>query len=245
MASHDVIRTSIFGGFKKDDVIDYIEDVETKLHEADEASKSSAAEVEELRRKLAEAEAVVARFEEEKRRAESLRSETETLRLRLDERDAKIHEYDITLATLEKKLQELEESCAGLSDSEQQINGLVMDAIGYSDRIARANQAVIAATAAEPETDEGESGAEIGAIGSEIGKISGDFGELIVQLSKKLSALSDDILELTSRFEAGEPTEDDGQFHLGEDGIMLIDEMYKKKKAESDSAEETEDGDNG
>ena len=230
MASEKILRKSAFGGFKKTDVIDYIEKIETARLEQ---SKRAA----ELEGRLAEAQDAAALCDElsaELARSREEKAELEKQLEALEEKNAqnleRIRVYDENLASLEEKLAKLEESCADISDSEQQINCLVMDAVMYSDKIIGKARDAAKAVSEDAKQSIVDTTGEIDSISAQITRISGEFGSVITALSEKLGALSKNIGELTSRFDAPQDDEEEGQFRLNEDGLVLLDEIYLKMK---------------
>lgn len=231
MASEKILRKSAFGGFKKTDVIDYIEKIETaKLEQS-----KKAAELEEMLAASQDKAVQCSQLESELKLAREKNEILEKQIEALEEKNAhhleNIKVYDEKLAALEEKLAKLEESCADISDSEKQINCLVMDAVMYSDKIiGKARDAAKAVSEDAKQSIRATTG-EIDSISAQITRISGEFGGVISALSEKLGDLSKDISELTSRFEDSQDEEEEGQFRLNENGLVLLDEIYLKMKS--------------
>lgn len=234
----ETLKKSFFGGFRKEDVIDYIEKIETEKEEL-------AVRLRALEGKAEECSSLESRLDDANGANERLEAENASLKKQLAESSAEVEKYGEALSAMEQRLEELQKKCEGITNSEKQISGLVMDAVMYSDRIIGKAKDAAKAVSGDACKTITETAGEIDRIGVEIGRISGDFSEVVTRLSAKLSALSTDISELTSRFEQPEGDSDEfEQFRLGEDGLVLLDEIFMKSKAASSTADETEN-DNG
>lgn len=230
MASDKILRKSAFGGFKREDVIDYIEKLQAQALADKRSAEESARFAEGLAARANECDRLEKMYEQATEENRELNARLEALKEKNDEYERQLYNYGENFALLEAKLSELEERCAQINDSEKQINGLVLDAVLYSDKIIGKARDAARAVSDDARQTITATADEIDSIGSEIGRISGDFSEVIARLSEKLGVLSKDINELTARFDTPED-EEDGQFRLNENGLMLLDELYMKAKS--------------
>ncbi len=248
------MKKTPFGGFKREDVLDYVENLQNQLLESQKKQKeaeskavdkndSNESKFKELREKcekleaeLSESENAITKLkaekEEIKTEKENLIREKEELVTKLDECIGKINDYDTNLASLQTKLDDLKKNCENLTDSEQQVNTLVMDAVVYSDKIIGKAKDAAKGVSEDAKQAISSTAEEIDGIGFEISKITADFGDVIARLSMKLGALSKEISELTDRFEI--PDEEDDRFYLREDGLSLLDEIYMRTRKNSE-----------
>ena len=131
MAKDVLFKTMTFGGFNKEDVLEYIRAQQTQLTDT--------------QRKLKETEENAAAASKRTRELETLLSEQQT---RAEEYFALSEEYAKKIFTLEdevnalnEKLNSVEVGCERAKDVEGQIGALVLDALLYSDKIIRSAKA--------------------------------------------------------------------------------------------------------
>lgn len=227
--ANEIIKRTFFGGFKREDVINYIESLQMELVEAQRRADSAEQAAEKAKRQCVQYTRLAEELEQEKEKSAALEAERDAAAAKAEEYLTMVGECDRQLAEMEEKLKALEESCADISDSEKQINGLVLDAVMYSDKITcKAKDAALAVSRDTQDTINATA-QDIETIGSEIGRISLDFSDTVSRLSVKLGVLTKSISQLNSGLESDVPEEDDGQFHLGEDGLLFLDEIYLQR----------------
>ena len=131
MAKDVLFKTMTFGGFNKEDVLEYIRAQQTQLTDT--------------QRKLKETEENAAAASKRTRELETLLSEQQT---RAEEYFALSEEYAKKIFALEdevnalnEKLNSVEVGCERAKDVEGQIGALVLDALLYSDKIIRSAKA--------------------------------------------------------------------------------------------------------
>lgn len=131
MAKDVLFKTMTFGGFNKEDVLEYIRAQQTQLTDT--------------QKKLKETEENAAAASKRTRELETLLSEQQT---RAEEYFALSEEYAKKIFALEdevnslnEKLNSVEVGCERAKDVEGQIGALVLDALLYSDKIIRSAKA--------------------------------------------------------------------------------------------------------
>ncbi|MBQ5994776.1 MAG: hypothetical protein IJL63_02835 [Clostridia bacterium] len=190
-----IMRTSVFGGFKKDDVLSYVEKLQKEIAslqaeldaKANEISslESNAAELEE---KTAELESVSASLEEANRKIDELTEENGALTQKADALGEIADEYVNAKAQLEKESLEIKQAQA-------RLGAAFIDARKYSDNlVAAANERAMKASQGFSQDISRQAG--------EITKLSAEIDKLSAQFNSTVNTLHSDIAVLAQRMSA-------------------------------------------
>jgi chromosome segregation ATPase len=131
MASEQILRRAVFGGFKREDVIDYIEKLQIQLSEAQQTAGSTKKESV----KNTDACVVLKKTVKEKDSAiDSLKSEIEKLNGEIDCNQNTIHLLSVEISSKQSILDSIKSSCEEFEQNREVINKLFnSDAVKESD----------------------------------------------------------------------------------------------------------------
>lgn len=178
-----VMKTAVFGGFKKSDVLDYIESLQNDAADLTSELDKRRAEALELRQKIEELEEKVSELSENSKS--------------IAEKDARISDLEEMLknskdesAQYKEKLFEYQNKSERLTRAEKQIGAAYIDARRYSDEIidnAKARAKDIGALASQ---DVKHQANEIEQLLRDVDAVSKKFNSSLEQLHKDVYALS-------------------------------------------------------
>lgn len=195
MGSGQVLKKSPFGGFKKEGVLDYIEQLEGELRDARVAAPAPAvlernAVHSVADREIVELEAHITELEDEKALAQK----------EIDRLTMLVSEYTERMKAYENKIAEYAKGQEKLEKADEQIGNLVTDAVIYSETLmsrARSNSRTVASKAKKL-TD--SASAEIAAVQSEVVTLRTEFTGAFDLLSERLDEISQKMVQLTEKY---------------------------------------------
>lgn len=156
MGSEQILKKSLLGGFKKEGVLNYIEqlqseiltlkkevnensDCKNKLENIISEKDSSDSEIASLEK---ENELLKAEISELKDKNESLLNENESLNAKISESEKKIAEleekqkkWEEKVSIIEAKFAEIESSYSKMGETDSKVNGILSEAQSHSDKI--------------------------------------------------------------------------------------------------------------
>lgn len=172
MGSEQILKKSLLGGFKKEGVLNYIEqlqseiltlkkevnensdcknqleNIKNEIDSADEGIAALKAENERLNSSVNELAAEKSNLEQEN---SELKNKLETANNIIAEFEEKQKKWEEKIALIEEKFTEIESSYSKIGETDNKVNGMLSDAKNYSDKIildARASASEISAKAA-------------------------------------------------------------------------------------------------
>ena len=178
-----IMKTAIFGGFKKSDVLAYVEQLQTETADIKESLDRKREEALDLKRTIDELEVKVENLTEISKKIEEKENEITELKVKLE----------LTLADnqqFKEKISEYDEKSEKLRRAEKQIGAAYIDARRYSDDIidgAKAKAKDIGAIASQ---DIKREASEIEQLLKDVDSISRKFSTSLEQLHKDVYALS-------------------------------------------------------
>lgn len=195
MNSEKLMRTSMFGGFKKSDVLGYIEELQCNMEEVKRREEKKAQEAEMLAENVAE---LRAELDEVKRKNmaltekvaafDSVCTENTELKAQAQYLTAQVNGYEQTKQDLQRKSE-------SLKTTEAQLGAAFLDARRYSDEIvAAANQ-----KADEISADVSDS---IKAQADEIARLTADVDAISASFARSIEELHANIEELAHKMSA-------------------------------------------
>lgn len=195
MNSEKLMRTSMFGGFKKSDVLGYIEELqcnmeEVKRHEEKKAQEAEvlAENVVKLRAELDEVKQENAALTERVAEFDTVCAENADLKAQTQSLTAQVNDFEQTRQALQQKSE-------SLKTTEAQLGAAFLDARRYSDEIvAAANQ-----KADEISSDVSES---IKAQADEIARLTADVDAISASFARSIEELHANIEELARKMSA-------------------------------------------
>ncbi len=227
MAKDVLFKTMTFGGFNKEDVLEYIRaqqtqltDTQKKLKETEESASSAIKRTKEL---------------------ETLLSEQQT---RVEEYSALSEEYAKKIFALEdevnslnEKLNSVEVGCERAKDVEGQIGALVLDALLYSDKIIRSAKASAKGISNQTKQTIEEAASGVDEIGEDISQMSDNFGVVVASLVSKINSLSTNLSSVADKLDSQEDEIDEHQFTFGENGEVKLPSLTDKDFGDSDGSD--------
>ena len=178
-----IMKTVMFGGFKKSDVLDFIEKLQVETEDVKKALDLKRTEAIELKNKIDELEDKI--------------EELSKIRDEITEKDAEIKELseklDIALSEnkqLSEKSFEFDEKSEKLRRAEKQIGAAYIDARRYSDDLVEGAKAKAKDIGAIASQDIKREANEIETLLKDVDLISKKFNSSIEQLHKDVYALS-------------------------------------------------------
>ena len=143
MSSDAVLKKTLFGGFKKSDVIDYIEQIQKEncsLKNELQLKETATSELDGLQK---EYELLKAKYDEQSKIAEELQNKNDSLMtinaeysVKLEEKNADAQKANVALADAETKYNELVNDYNQLSGDK--ANAVIKDAMKYADSLVAA-----------------------------------------------------------------------------------------------------------
>lgn len=227
MAKDVLFKTMTFGGFNKEDVLEYIRaqqtqltDTQKKLKETEESASSAIKRTKEL---------------------ETLLSEQQT---RVEEYSALSEEYAKKIFALEdevnslnEKLNSVEVGCERAKDVEGQIGALVLDALLYSDKIIRSAKASAKGISNQTKQTIEEAASGVDEIGEDISQMSDNFGVVVASLVSKINSLSTNLSSVADKLDSQEDEIDEHQFTFGENGEVKLPSLTDEDFGDSDGSD--------
>lgn len=227
MAKDVLFKTMTFGGFNKEDVLEYIRAQQTQLTDT--------------QKKLKETEESAASAIKRTRELETLLSEQQT---RVEEYSALSEEYAKKIFALEdevnslnEKLNSVEVGCERAKDVEGQIGALVLDALLYSDKIIRSAKASAKGISNQTKQTIEEAASGVDEIGEDISQMSDNFGVVVASLVSKINSLSTNLSSVADKLDSQEDEIDEHQFTFGENGEVKLPSLTDEDFGDSDGSD--------
>lgn len=192
MESERILRTSIFGGFRREDVLQYVAELKGEIAALSEEIKGKTKQIDALQEKAdalalecEQAKETESKLQETTVALEAFRGQNETLQAENAVLSARVAAIDGEKAALEQKTQEIKAS-------EAQLGAAFLDARKYSDEI------VTAANQKATET-QNDASASIARQAQEVARLSSDVDTLSATLTKSINNLHADISALSAK----------------------------------------------
>ncbi len=219
-------RSAVFGGFHKDDVLEYIRALQTELLEKKMQLESRESLVPALKHQIKE-----------------LEEELETQQLRNREYTQINDDYARRILTLsqerddlETKYKNLESGCEKLQDVEGQVGSLILDALLYAEKIIERAKEASGVVAENAKQTIRSSVQEVDGLGEDITKFSLDFSDTLTNLAQKINTLSVDLGSVADKLQL--PEEDEQQFEFDEGGYPVLRAARKAAQEQEQSAQQ-------
>lgn len=185
-----IMRTSVFGGFKKEDVLSYVEALQKQIEElkADISQKEDAiseldAKVCELSAQCEELVEVKAELNERNTEIEAVKNENVEINSKLTELTAIAEEYNNAKQKFERNNNELKAA-------ETRLGAAFLDARKYSDEIVAAANEKAHSTSKAISDDITKQAGEISHLSQEVERLSISFANSMDELRANITVLS-------------------------------------------------------
>ena len=201
-----IMRTSVFGGFKKADVLNYVEELQKQIEQLKEDAEAKEKSISQLNEKVEELTSRCGEFELEN---DELTDENEALKASVEEKNTQLEavkeqnrEMGENIAELTEGKKEYEgvkekyeNNAEELKKAESRLGAAYLDARKYSEKIvASANERAHSAAKA--------TGDEIAKQANEISRLSQDIEKLSASFAKSMNELQANITVLSQRMAA-------------------------------------------
>lgn len=190
MDSEKIFKTSFFGGFRRDDVLSYVEELKgeieqlrLEINKKDGKVDSLSAEVRELTSECAELGTIKEQVSKQNELVNSLINDKNVQLLKIEELKAISDEYNAYKMSVNKK----EEN---IRNAESQLGAAFLDARKYSDEIVTAANSKATEITGKVSTDINTQANEITKLASEVNSISEQFNKSIDELHANIAALA-------------------------------------------------------
>lgn len=190
MENERILRTSVFGGFKKDDVLQYVEELKKEISALNEEIKEKAEKLSDLTGKVDELSVACDAAKTTEEKLSKVQEENSALQAENENLRKENLAFAKRMATLDEEEKAIEMKAEQVRLSESQLGAAFLDARKYSDEIVTAANR----KATDTQNDASDS---IEAQAAEIAKLSTDVDTLSDTLTKSVAALHADITALS------------------------------------------------
>ncbi len=212
MSGDVFFKTMTFGGFNKNDVLEYIGNQQEQLVETQKKLKENEKQLADA---MKNAESYKTMLAQQQNKAEEYFALSE-------EYAKKIFELEDEVNELNGKLSSIEVGCERAKDVEGQIGALVLDALLYSDKIIQSAKASAKGISSDTRRTIEEAASGVDEIGEDITQISDNFGEVVASLVSKINSLSTNLNSVADKLDYEEERIDKEQFTFGENGELQL-----------------------
>lgn len=216
MSSEKILKKSTFGGFKKEGVLNYIEELQTEILSLKKElnnSKANQKEIDALNDKVKQYEVEIS----------SLKSENEELKISnktycedlsnarnsVNELESKINIYETKFAEIEKKFTEIENSYVTKTvEYDNKASLLMQDAVNYSEKlILKANESA-KASVLKADVAVKNAFAEVADASRNIKSARNEYDNSVTALENCVENLSDVLSEISKKLNLSYETEE-------------------------------------
>ncbi|MGI6249480.1 MAG: hypothetical protein ACOYJX_08850 [Acutalibacteraceae bacterium] len=184
------IKTALFGGFDKKEVLKLIETIQTQSLDESETLRKKDAEIEELKNQIAQADD----------RAESERRRFSALAALNDDYCERIYNLEEELKQQSLKVADIKESLENLKKIEAKIGTIILEAVIYSEKITERSQQAIEEASCDARHSLISTAQDINELNAELASVSDEFKEDVSVLKAKMEELSGTLNSLAARF---------------------------------------------
>lgn len=190
MNSNSFFKRVIFGGFKRDDVIEYIDGLHGELESAKREAEEVKAEAEELRRKN---EALSAENSSLNSRVESVKSDNENLSESLSDTRHSLDVLKTKLEVTEFERDEFKEKAVRADKIEAQVGSMIADANVYREKLIAGAKKEISDLSYDYTEKAEEAADKFTLLKEEVNAVSSAVAESFAGLAERIAGLTDDI----------------------------------------------------
>lgn len=209
-----LIKSVLFGGFDKKEVLALIEKIQSEHFDESENIKKKDEEIEAVKAKVAQFED---RLESERRRFTALAALN-------DEYCERIYNLEEQIKEQNTKFESIQDDCDRLKKVEAQIGALLVDAVLYSDKMTEKAKKAATSITSDAKQALVSTADDVGKLSVEIAQLSGDFKSDITALVEKVEILSNSLCTFTARLD----TEFDADGEEPYDGQEVFDHFISQ-----------------
>lgn len=190
MESERILRTSIFGGFKREDVLKYVEELKTQIADLNAELQEKGAAVQTLTEKVDELSAVCEQAKETEKKLDETNAALQSAVAESANVQAENEALKRQVSTLDEKKAFLEKKSEEVRASEAQLGAAFLDARKYSDEIVNAANKKASETQTEASDNIAKQASEVARLSSDVDALAASFTKSIESLHADISALS-------------------------------------------------------
>lgn len=190
MESERILRTSIFGGFKREDVLKYVEELKTEIAALHAELQEKGASVQTLTQKVDELSAVCEQAKETEKKLEETDSALQSAKAQAAAVQAENESLKKQVSSLDETKAYLEKRSEEVRASEAQLGAAFLDARKYSDEIVTAANKKANETQTEASDSIAKQASEVARLSSDVDALAASFTKSIESLHADISALS-------------------------------------------------------
>ena len=216
MGSESILKKSVIGGFKKEGVLNYVEQLQAEIISLKKELNNKTACQKDVDDLKAIKEASEKRLAELSKENDSLKKENAGLieqnaaySLKLEETQVSLANYEAKqrellekTATAEEKFSEIEKKCAEYNITETKVKEMVADAMSYSEKIIFNAKAAAAEIAGEADSAVAQAREEISNANERIKTACVNFDSSVSSLKTSAESLLDVLSNVSIRMDA-------------------------------------------
>lgn len=192
MDSERILRTAVFGGFKREDVLQYVEDLKGQIVQLTEQVKGKSVQLKALQEMVDTLSAECEKAQETETKLTETVTALETAHAENARLQAENGELCARLSAASEERKALDKRAQEIRSSEAQLGLAFLDARKYSDEIVTAANK----RAGETQTEASDS---IAKQANEVARLSDDVDALAATLAKSIDELHADIAALSAK----------------------------------------------
>ena len=190
MDSERIFKTCIFGGFKREDVLQYVGELQAEIASLSEELQKKSDELSALSAKVNELEALCEAGEQAKQQLTVTTGALETAQQQSTALQAENEDLRTQLSGLDDEKRKMEEKAQELRATQAQLGAAFLDARKYSDEIVNAANQRANETQADAAQSIREQASEIARLSADVDSISATLSKSVEDLHAQISALS-------------------------------------------------------
>ncbi len=199
MANDIVFKTKAFGGFNKDEVMDFVNKILAEKSELEKKNSELTAECDELKYQLQMCKNAQVELESAKNEIDTLNSTLENKDSIIAELTAKVEENTMTedaaaqIDALQSEIIRLKAECSKARDIERQVGAAMLDARVHSEELVEAAKEKANSVTKSVYAAIGDTALKIDDLSTGIGEIARSFTKSVEEVELRIKALTGDM----------------------------------------------------
>ncbi|MEG1835777.1 MAG: hypothetical protein RRZ68_05390 [Oscillospiraceae bacterium] len=190
MSEEKILRTSVFGGFKRTDVLTYVEELKNEIELLKGEIEKKSTDIDVLNSSVA---ALTEKYDDMKGFEQKFLDELEEKTKLFEENNVlneQINELKVQNSEYEKSQADIDKTREVLKTTEVQLGAAFLDARKYSEEIVTAANTKVSEVSKAVSSDISQQAAEISRLSADVDKISLSFSKSIDELHSNILALA-------------------------------------------------------
>lgn len=199
MANDVVFKTKAFGGFNKDEVMDFVNKILAEKSELEKKLSESYDENNKIKGELQMCKDAQTELEAAKNEISSLKSELEEKHSVIEELTAKVEDSAMTedaaaqIESLQAEIIRLKAECSKARDIERQVGAAMLDARVHSEELVEAAKEKANSVTKSVYAAIGDTALKIDDLSTGIGEIARSFTKSVEEVELRIKALTGDM----------------------------------------------------